>query len=324
MTENLTPAIDVIVITRDRPHTVGLSLTALAQQTYPRAQMHVIVVDQSADYLTARIVEQMARAVNITYVRQPPLGIPAARNAGAGLAQGTLLLFLDGDLVAEPRLAAEHARLHGLWRNALVAGCILPYAPAYTSFLDRAAGPEDELARSSPEGEIPFYHAFGGNLSIPRRLFLDLQGFDEHLKGSEDTDLAYRVVKAGGKIVYAPGALAYHNHPRSLDERLNRWTAYTPMIGLLFQKHPELRGKIPHVDRMEPVDWRHDSWRRIADKCGMRLLSAPPVRGLLRYFLLLLIRQQRWPNLVRILFWRTQAAYQAAGVQAGIRTYCKG
>ena len=51
-----------------------------------------------------------------------------------------------------------------------------------------------------------------------RKLFMDLGGFDETLWRSQDTDLAWRTIQAGKRLVYQPGAVVYNRHARTLRE----------------------------------------------------------------------------------------------------------
>jgi rhamnopyranosyl-N-acetylglucosaminyl-diphospho-decaprenol beta-1,3/1,4-galactofuranosyltransferase len=70
-----------VVVTRDRPATLGLSLEALSTQTRPID--HIVVVDNGADPKIAEIVEDLP--IRATY-------LPSRRNLGGagGFALGML------------------------------------------------------------------------------------------------------------------------------------------------------------------------------------------------------------------------------------------
>ena len=86
--------LSVVVVARDAQDSLAGCLDSLRQQTL--RQLEVIIVD---DRSTDRTVE-VARAVaaedeRIRLVEHTHAGLAAARNAGAGLARGGFLAFLD-------------------------------------------------------------------------------------------------------------------------------------------------------------------------------------------------------------------------------------
>ena len=73
---------------------------------------------------------------------------------------------------------------------------------------------------------IPWAIGLTSNLSVPRRLVLDVGGFDEGFRGwgLEDTDLHFRLCAAGARTRILKGAGNYHQiHPRPPETRLAEW-----------------------------------------------------------------------------------------------------
>ena len=136
------------------------------------------------------------------------LGFAAGANAGARVAQGALLLFLNPDVQLGPR-AVE--RLAGAFRSADVA----------------VAGPKVELDRlgafelgstidplgypvplSSPR---PPLYVSGCALMTTKDLFADLGGFDERFfLFVEDVDYCWRALLRGHDVRVVPEAIAHH------------------------------------------------------------------------------------------------------------------
>ena len=72
---------------------------------------------------------------------------------------------------------------------------------------------------------IPWAIGLTGNLSVPRRLVLDVGGFDERFQGwgLEDADLHFRLCAAGARTRILHGATNYHQlHPLA-EEQLADW-----------------------------------------------------------------------------------------------------
>jgi GT2 family glycosyltransferase len=103
-------SLSVVIRSKDEADRLRLTLTSLARQTEP-AEV-VVVNDGSADH-TAAVLDEAAGWMPLRVVRHAvPRGRSGASNAGARAASGEVLLFLDGDTLADPDLARRHAAVH--------------------------------------------------------------------------------------------------------------------------------------------------------------------------------------------------------------------
>ena len=98
----------VVIPTYQRRDTVVRNVQALERQTQRDFEV-IVVVDGSTDG-TAEALGRLDLSFALTVHEQPNRGQASARNAGAAVAQGELLLFLDDDMEADPALLAEHDR----------------------------------------------------------------------------------------------------------------------------------------------------------------------------------------------------------------------
>ena len=104
--------ISVIIITRDEQPRLRLCLASLARQTvsWQRDAELIIVDDGSAPAVgSAEIPPALPTPRIIRHERSR--GRSAARNAGAGVARGERMLFLDGDVLLAPEAGIRHGRL---------------------------------------------------------------------------------------------------------------------------------------------------------------------------------------------------------------------
>jgi glycosyltransferase involved in cell wall biosynthesis len=107
----------IIVRSKDEAYRLRLTLASLARQSV--AAEVIVVNDGSRDH-TRQVVAQAE--LPVVYVEhEQPAGRAAATNAGAKRAGGDVLIFLDGDTLAEPGLVAAHLAAHRQAAGAVVA-----------------------------------------------------------------------------------------------------------------------------------------------------------------------------------------------------------
>jgi len=104
--------ISVIIITRDEQPRLRLCLASLARQTvcWQRDAELIIVDDGSAPAIGSEEIPATLPMPKIIR-HERSRGRSAARNAGAGVALGERLLFLDGDVLLSPEAIMRHGRL---------------------------------------------------------------------------------------------------------------------------------------------------------------------------------------------------------------------
>src|SRR6266545_1529120 len=90
--------VSVIVAARNAEMTLPGCLAALDAQQFPRADFEVIVVDDGSTDRTA----EAACAAGASVISIPSSGPAAARNRGAAIASGELLVFTDADCAPDP------------------------------------------------------------------------------------------------------------------------------------------------------------------------------------------------------------------------------
>ena len=111
--------LSVVVRSKDEADRLRLTLTSLAPQ---RPTEVVVVDDGSADH-TAAVIAEAGNAMPISTVHhRTALGRSAASNAGARIARGDLIFFLDGDTLAGPDCLNRHIDAHARTPNLIGRG----------------------------------------------------------------------------------------------------------------------------------------------------------------------------------------------------------
>lgn len=207
----------VIIPTHNRADKLADMLDHLRRQSLASDNFEIIVVDDGSSPPVT--LAEGARGPRCTLLRMEGLERSAARNRGAGIAEGEVLIFVDDDTVVRHDFVASHLGAHAEWPSALVVGANrLSDAALATPFgqfrqrLELKSLPE----RRGPTDRPNFCTA--QNMSINRDVFRKLEGFAPDIISGEDQDLALRHTSRGGRIVFLPEAMTIH-HDAALDVR---------------------------------------------------------------------------------------------------------
>lgn len=145
--------VSVVVRSKDEADRLRLTLASLANQTLPSEV--IVVNDGSVDHTPAVLAEAAKRLALRVVSHSIPRGRSGAANAGARVAGGDIILFLDGDSIAGPELVARHAVMHSA--GTRVVGRGETFHLRCTRFLQDPdagtprPGEESRLARLAPE-----------------------------------------------------------------------------------------------------------------------------------------------------------------------------
>jgi glycosyltransferase involved in cell wall biosynthesis len=230
--------ISVIIPTFNRRDILFYCLKSLSNQTFPRDNFEVLVIDDGSTEDIASLIREFNQILCIRYFRQEKKGQASAENLGIKNAAGEIVLFLDNDMISTSRLVEEHFNFHQKYKNYIVRG-------AYANTSDYI-NPE-----STHEGR--FYSAaffIAGNVSITRELLLKAGMFDEDFSGYGwlDLELGFRLKKLGVKAVTNEKAFTYHYQKNPTIEDLyaiyNKELERGHMGVLFYLKHPCLKVKL--------------------------------------------------------------------------------
>jgi glycosyltransferase involved in cell wall biosynthesis len=270
------PVLSVVIPTFQRRDLVVRHVKALADQDFAQPFEVIVVVDGSTDG-TVDALRDLKTPFPLTVLDHQNQGLSVTRNRGASAAQGDVLVFLDDDMEAHPRLLTEHAISHAAGAD-VVLGHIPLHPDSPRNFLSREVGlwAEDRARRLlRPGTELPLHDLMLGQASIRRDLFHKLQGFDTDFTrdgsfGDEDLDLGYRVMAAGHRVVFNPYAISYQNYIVTPRHHLRQVRQAGQADVTFAKKHPDQTAVI-FQDR--PGRWtRPEVWRALA---ALRPVSAP-------------------------------------------------
>lgn len=191
------PRVSVVVPVRNDPDNLRICLTALQSSTI--RDFEVLVIDDGSTDNTASVAEQLGATVR----RQPTSGGPArARNRGAELARGEIVLFVDADVCIHADTIEQCLRTFDDQPNvAAVFGSYdtNPGSPALIAQYKNLF--HHFVHQQSSEEAGTFWSGCG---AVRREIFRRLGGFDAgryERPCIEDIDFGMRLRHAGHRIV---------------------------------------------------------------------------------------------------------------------------
>lgn len=191
--------------------TIGKVITSCLHQDFGM-QFEVIAIDDGSRDGTWAAISEFADHENVIGIQQTNLGVSAARNAGADVASGEVLVFCDADIIVPPewlRRLIEAA----LEPNAGLIGCV--YAPAEGLPLITSCTHEDIRRRQMTGPDTPL-HIGSFTMALRRSLFESVGGFDVEFIRAQDTELSYRIAEAGCQSRILKDLAVRHEHHRAL------------------------------------------------------------------------------------------------------------
>ncbi len=163
----------------------------------------VMVFDGSRPDVTA-----LSDRVHPVFIPQRK-GPATARNRGAAVAQGEVLVFVDADVVVHAGVISKIRNFFLNGQGDAVFGCY-DDEPAHPGFVSQFRNLQHHYVHATNGGDATTFWAGCG--AIRRDAFLQSGGFDEtyRLPAIEDVELGMRLVKAGHRIVLDPAMQGKH------------------------------------------------------------------------------------------------------------------
>lgn len=238
---NSAPYFSVVIPTYHEESAIENTLSSITKASNGHST-ETIVVDGGSKDRTVEIANQYTDNIHVLNQR----GIGLARNRGAALAQGDILVFLDSDTLVPENFFDE---LSGVFRNPGICGVNCNVMPSHHS-------------RPTPK-EKRFYRLWGklrnisyrikpcgtgdNGIIIRRDAFERTGGFDEEMRTMEDLDFIFRASKHG-RFLFLDNLTLTENMRRIRKLGLLKFSTMY-IYNFLFYI---VKGK-PKISRWEPV-----------------------------------------------------------------------
>jgi len=236
-------SVSIVVPTCDRPDDLQRCLESLVRQR-TRHQVEIIVVDNRPSLGRTKAVA--SRFPSVRLVEEHRAGLSYARNAGILHATGTLVVATDDDVAAPDTWIEKLVEPFSRPEVMVVTGHVLPLEleteaqcrfEAYGGLGKGFAAFEADGAwlRSTRDAAPTWRLGATANAAFRAAVFQDpaiglmhvALGAGTPTGCSEDSYMFYRILRAGGTLVYEPSAWVWHRHRESMPSLRNQIRAYS-------------------------------------------------------------------------------------------------
>lgn len=256
------PRVSVVVAAYNASRTLKTCLESLRQLRYPDYEL--ILVDDGSTDTTPQLAAQFP---GVRYLRHAEnRGLSAARNTGIAAATGQIVAFTDADCRADEDWLyyLVGTLLEGGFAGAGGPNLLPPEdSPVAAAVMASPGGPAHVMLDDRHAEHVP-----GCNMAFWRDALLAVEGFDPlFTRAGDDVDLCWRLLRAGFKIGFSPGAFVWHYRRSTVGAYLRQQKGYGAAEALLALKHPE------HFNALGGSVWRG----RIYAASQFAPLLRPPV-----------------------------------------------
>jgi glycosyltransferase involved in cell wall biosynthesis len=255
ITSNSEVFVSVVIPTYNRSSTLELTLSNIAKEAINKPVEIIVIDDGSTDSTIDAIMRQQKIFKSIRFEKIANKGPGNARNIGASLSRGEILIFMGDDTrIARGQFFEAHYKAHQSNKNlydAVLGKIVWPDNPLFQvnnvmSLIQGDGQQQFGYKYLRPWQKYSHWVFYTANVSIKRDIVSDWleEGFspDFSLAAFEDAEFAYRMTKKYPDfgIYYTAGAVVEHYHPYNVEGFIKRQTSCGLMLDVIIRKHPEL------------------------------------------------------------------------------------
>lgn len=240
------PKVTVIIPCYNEEATIGDTLSAIYGQTFPRAEMEVVISDSMSTDRTREVIADFQRThpdLAVRVVENAARVIPAALNRAIEAARGEIIVRMDAHSKPYPDYVENCVRALDEGRGANVGGVweIQPGASGWVAAGIAAAaahplGAGDAAYRLRPEAGAVDTVPFG---AYRKSLVDEVGAFDESLLSNEDYEFNVRVRRAGKTVWLDPRIRSIYYARSDFGALARQYWRYGFWKARMLRRYPE-------------------------------------------------------------------------------------
>ena len=304
--------ISVVIPNYNREQYIGATLESILSQT--KVPEEIIVIDDGSTDASEDVVRSYEPHVRL--IKQSNQGPGAARNHGLKLATGEFIQFFDSDdLLTENKLETQAKALtssgadmaYGPWAKVAINHSVIKF---HETVIQQGALPTTHKPLTwFLRGWVSVFQACLFRTAMIRQV----GGYREDLMPTEDSELLFRILSSGAKLLHVPDSLVlYRVHDggqitttgTSAFYRANDWVKYLDVVD------KQIADQRLEFDWLTRLHWASRLWQAQRDYSHLCPVGGQDVA---------LRRQYSFPESAAL--WSLDFLQR---VQAGLRSRCGG
>lgn len=275
----------VVIPTYNRLYLLKKCLPAILDQTIPRHEYEVIVVDNCSSDDTQMYMQDMSKKYsNVHYIRSDVNeGLVSSRNKGIMKARNEVIIFLDNDNVACREFIESHInchRIHGAEHISVTGNPCFPDEIISSTNFGRFLQSRYLGCRSKKEvkkidlANLSYKHFAGLSSSVKKDDLMEVGLFDKDFRfyGGDDEYMGYCLQKIGVRLVFCEQARSFHYDDVSIARyKIKYMEAGREGLPLMIKKNPDYKSATK-IGWLLPVDIEKDNFKHIIGKSIMQIL----------------------------------------------------
>ena len=233
--------VTVGLCSRNRKGILREVLLSLIDQTLGADCFEVVLVDDGSTDGSGEMIAELRPQLpySLTYLSQAHSGLATARNTGIRASRGELILYIDDDVLADPRLLEEHLKNH---RERDLCVC--------NGWVNHVTEPARPAKPKFTMADISTSFFWTSNVSVKRRHLLQAGLFDEDFReyGWEDQELGLRLMALGLSKHNNYKAIGFHvkgpPKPHNVRGAMAQAEAKARTALVYIGKHSRLRSRL--------------------------------------------------------------------------------
>ncbi|MEK4230552.1 glycosyltransferase [Solibacillus sp. FSL H8-0538] len=222
------PSVTVIIPVFNEEVVINRTIKGILKTRY-YPLVEILVIDDGSTDQTVKIIEkEFANNRRVKLIKKNNGGKSSALNLGIQCAQGDIIITIDADTIIEKSTIAHLVSNFSDPRVAAVSGnCKVGNIKNQLTLWQHIEFVTSNNLDKRAFEELSCITVVPGSNSAWRKSVIEKIGYFHHDTLAEDTELTFRVLNAGHKIVYEDRALSYEESPETLKDFIKqriRWS----------------------------------------------------------------------------------------------------
>lgn len=234
--------LSVVIPTKNRVHFLDGLLDAIKNQDLNNDVFEVIIVDNNSNDSTWEFLNSKHEKWLRILMEEKP-GASSARRKGVENAKGERILFIDDDVIPDRDLFRLHLDAHKRnSKSSFIGRVIFDWEESNDALFLFLANNFLPYWYPNNNVRLDYNHYVTSNASSNRDAILKVGGFDTSYNawGFEDTDLGFRLQKAGYQLNYLKDAIVKDVGNTDSGDYLRKTIEGGKMRRYFLDIHPEL------------------------------------------------------------------------------------